>query len=322
MDYYLGIDGGGSSTKYLLIDGEGTVLERRQGGGSSYRAIGVDGVAAMLKNEADSLFRNFSPADVGGVFFGMPCYGEGGEDEQKEATDAISRRLAPYPVAFRNDVEAAWAGAFGLASNGIILLSGTGSMALGRDCDGKTIRCGGWSEFFSDEGSGYWLGVETLRLFSRQADGRAEKGPLYGVIREHFSLDDDYAVVDIVHERIVGRRDKVAGLQRLLRDAALLGDRACLALYEAAAGELLSLALGLARRYPPGAAIPVSYAGGLFHSGELILKPLRDCMSRHSSLEFVPPLLTPAEGAALLAVEAFAPGEVPRVREGLLRGRS
>ncbi|MCC8167537.1 MAG: hypothetical protein LIQ31_15715 [Planctomycetes bacterium] len=319
MEYFVGIDGGGSKTQYLLIDAAGTILARRRGEGSSYKQTNAFFVGELLQREVAALIRNIDPAGVAGVFFAMPCYGESVQEELDKATETITRYLEPFSVAYRNDVEASWAGAFALSRQGVTILSGTGSMAIARNPAGETVRCGGWSEIFSDDGSCYWLGIETLRLFARQADGRRPPGgALYRIVRERFSLRDDFEIIDIFHNTFLGRREMVAGLQMILHDAAREGDATALALYEWAARELADMACGLRSHFPDGVTLPVSYAGGLFRSGDLILRPLRAELDRLGGFELVEPLLPPVEGAALLAVEAFAPDLVPAVRAGLL----
>lgn len=330
MDYCIGIDGGGTRTRYVAVDASGRVCGERRGGGGSYRDRGAEAVGEMLAREVRELIRDagIRDADVPGIFFGMPCYGESGEKELADATGTVSRLLAPWRVAYGNDVIASWAGAFALPpeGGGVAVLSGTGAMSITRDASGRVARCGGWSEFFSDEGSCYWLGVETMRLFSRQADGRAEKGALYNIVRDFFHLADDYEIIDIMHEEYFGKRDRVAELQLLLRDAAQAGDPSCTALYAAAARELAGLARGLAAKTktPDGEDTqdaPVSYAGGLFRAGELILAPFAEAIRQFPGLHLSPPLLDPLRGAALLAVEAFRPDLLPRVRAGLLNGK-
>ncbi|MCD7897151.1 MAG: hypothetical protein LUG50_10850 [Planctomycetaceae bacterium] len=322
VEYYVGIDGGGSKTHYLLIDASGNILARRRGEGSSYKQTNAFFVGELLQREVAALIRDVDPTRVKGVFFAMPCYGESVPEEQDKATETITRYLEPFPVAYRNDVEAAWAGAFGLDGQGVTILSGTGSMAIGRNPAGETVRCGGWSEIFSDDGSCYWLGIETLRLFTRQADSRRPRGALYRIVRERFSVRDDFDIIDIFHSTYLGRRDMVAGLQILLHDAAREGDDTALALYDAAARELADMAVGLRRHFPGEPELPVSYAGGLFRSGGLILQPLRRELERLGGFRLVEPLMPPVLGAALLAVEAFRPDRVPAVREGLLASRS
>ena len=71
------------------------------------------------------------------------------------------RALARH-VTVISDVEAAHLGALG-GRPGILLLAGTGSMALGRDARGRWARAGGWGPLLGDEGSAFWIGREWLR---------------------------------------------------------------------------------------------------------------------------------------------------------------
>jgi len=82
---------------------------------------------------------------------GIPCYGES-EDGDIELEKEIQTAFPGIPVYITNDVEVGWAGSLGLTP-GVNVVAGTGSIAFGKDESGKTARCGGWSEFFSDEGS-------------------------------------------------------------------------------------------------------------------------------------------------------------------------
>ena len=55
---------------------------------------------------------------------------------------------------------------------GIVIVSGTGSIAYGRNDRGEASRAGGWGYVLGDEGSGYWIGRLALRAVVRHADGR------------------------------------------------------------------------------------------------------------------------------------------------------
>ena len=70
---------------------------------------------------------------------------------------ALARQVAVIP-----DVEAAYLGALGDHA-GVLVLAGTGSMALGRDGRGRYARAGGWGPLLGDEGSAFWIGREWLR---------------------------------------------------------------------------------------------------------------------------------------------------------------
>ncbi|MCC7320613.1 MAG: hypothetical protein IT542_06495 [Rubellimicrobium sp.] len=75
-------------------------------------------------------------------------------------------------VTLLNDVALAARSAFP-KGGGVLILSGTGSMAVATGPDG-TVRTGGWGDLFSDEGSAYWIGREALARASHERDGRAE----------------------------------------------------------------------------------------------------------------------------------------------------
>ncbi|HET8578027.1 MAG TPA: BadF/BadG/BcrA/BcrD ATPase family protein [Methylomirabilota bacterium] len=83
------------------------------------------------------------------------------------------RRLrgAARHVRVISDVEAAYHGALG-ARPGVLLLAGTGSIALGRDARGRWARAGGLGPLLGDEGSAFWIGREWLRAAARQRGRR------------------------------------------------------------------------------------------------------------------------------------------------------
>ncbi len=81
--------------------------------------------------------------------------------------ELLRQRLAPLAthVSVMPDVEAAWRGAFvdygsedSRMPSGVLLIAGTGSIALGRDEDGRLLRAGGLGPLLGDEGSAFWIG--------------------------------------------------------------------------------------------------------------------------------------------------------------------
>ena len=196
-----------------------------------------------------------------------------------------------------------WAGSLGLSS-GINLVAGTGSIAYGRNDAGEEARAGGWDERFSDEGSCYWLGMKSLELFSKESDGRAEKGALLEIFRNRFELKCDFDIIDIFNRRYRNDRTKIAGLQKYLLEAAQKGDLEAVKMYEIAADELAMIVGSVYRKLKFGEGTLVSYSGGLFHAGEFILGPLRERL-KTEGVRLCAPKYTPVEGASLLAAEMF-----------------
>jgi len=314
MKYYIGIDGGASKTHFALCDENGRIIAEAFSSGTSYIEKGIDAVIDTIQKSLGELMEDIDPCSVAGVCFGMPCYGEQPAADA-EAVQKIQCALAPLPIYVENDVGAAWAGSLALES-GIIILAGTGSMAWGRDRYGIMKRCGGWPEFFGDEGSGYWLGRRTLELFSKQADGRLPRGKLYDIVRARFGLNEDKEIIVKLDEMGYTRKT-IADLQPLLMEAALAGDESALALYDEAAFELALVVKGLRANIELEPMSPLSYAGGLFGAGELILGPFREAVS-DLDMTFVKPALSPVLGAVLLAAEHFEPDGIACIKQGLL----
>lgn len=317
MEYYLGIDGGGTKTHLMLCDGDGRVLGEAFCGGSAHPQVGVAGVGQVVREGLQNLLAplGLPEDDIAAVGWGLPYYGE------FAAEDAQLREMAQgfLPRAKKrlcNDVEVGMAGSLGLRP-GAHIVAGTGAIAMAMDAAGRTVRCGGWHEDFSDEGSGYWLGLQTLGLFTRQADGRLPAGPLLAEVRAAYSLREDMDINQYYVENLKGSRSATARVQLLLEKAALAGDEAAAALYARAAAELFAMAKGAAGAlgmYRAGLA--VSYFGGVFKAGELVLGPLR-ALCQAAGLLLEKPLLSPAAGAVLLAVREKNPGRLDAVRAAL-----
>lgn len=315
MPYFLGIDGGGSKTDCLLVDGWGQSLAAASGGGSSYRQHGKDSVVKNLKELSGQCLRKagLSLEQINGVCIGLPLFDENAANDAYMSS-AI-QAIFPQNIIV-NDVRAGWAGSLA-CQPGINVVAGTGSIAFGRDGAGHTARSGGWSEFFSDEGSAYWVAMRGMGLFTKQADGRVPKGALYRLIKETHHLDNDFDFVSLAESQLLPRRDKTAAFQRIVAEAGKAGDTSVLCIYQEAALELSSLALAVKKRLGfDGEKVTVSYSGGMFRVGEMLLKPFEKFLFAQGMC-LRKPLLSPVKGAVLLAVEHFATDLFGQVLGGL-----
>ena len=300
---FLGVDGGGSKTAFVLIDERGALLASHAEGPAYYLEIGVEGLRTMLDRgiRATSELAGLAPSDISYAFLGLPAYGE--DSQLLPVLDAIAIPTLP-PGHFRcgNDMECGWAGALA-GEDGISVVAGTGSIAYG-EYRGRVARAGGWGELFGDEGSAYWIAREGLTLFSRMSDGRAPRGALYELVRQHFGLGGDLDLCAAIYGQNAAVRSQFASLSKLVTQAADLGDTLALALFARAANELGEI-IGAARRtldVPDAEELPLSYSGGLFQRHELILAPLRAALAANgANYRLIEPRLGPAAGAALRA---------------------
>lgn len=298
----LSFDGGGSKTAVQLCDLQGHVLAEETVDTIDYGQIGIPQVAARLKSGLDAVLGQ-AGKDAGalrGITVGLPRLGEiPAESRALEQTvgEVFPATARVFPV---NDVVCAMYGALG-GQPGICLLCGTGSMAMGMDAKGAIIRAGGWSHIFSDQGSGYWLGLQAMALFAKQADGMEDKGPLYSMTLAHFGVAEPMEMVPIF-EKMAASRKETAALQRLLLQAAQAGDISAQKLYEKAAQELAQLVIAIRRQlaFPQGEPVRVSFAGGMFNVGALLSDPLEQALLE-KDMVITRPLFSPAEGGILYA---------------------
>jgi len=306
---YLGVDGGGSKTRFLLIDENGTVLSSHTEGPAYYIEIGLPALEIMLGRGIERTLQQarLAAADLTYAFFGLPAYGE--DRAVLAALDAAPATALPRKrYRCDNDMVCGWAGALA-GADGINVAAGTGSIAYG-EYAGRRARAGGWGELFSDEGSAHWLAREGLRLFSRMSDGRAPRGPLYARVRTHFSLENDLDLCASIYGKSQAQRSQLAQLSQLVAEAADSGDEAAQALFAEGATQLADLvdAVRAQLAAPPEAELAVSYSGGLFQLHELVLAPLKAELIRRTrrgrKYRLLAARLPPDAGAALLAARA------------------
>lgn len=303
MRKFLGVDGGGTKTEFLLVDENGSKLARHLAGSSYYLQIGLDGLGNLLFDGVNRIceMAQISPNDIDFSFFGLPAFGEDSSVIQR-LSDLPSEILPAKKFLCGNDMICGWAGSLA-GADGINIVAGTGSIAYG-EFAGNCARAGGFGELFSDEGSAHWIGIQTLNVFSKMADNRLEKGPLYKIIMEKFALRDALDICGITLGPPQMSRDEIAAFSKLAFQAAENGDVQAIEIFKSAANELAQIVFAVANQLPldPNAKISLSYSGGVFQSGDLIMTPFKYLISAKQQFNLIEPILSPAIGACLYAM--------------------
>src|SRR4051812_16053412 len=262
---FLGVDGGGTKTAYALIDARGNVRASHVSGSVSHLIAGVDAAAALLHDGMKAILAaaRVAPADVRFAFFGLPSHGEdSGTVAQLDAMPSSVLDMRRYRCG--NDMLGSWAGSLACA-DGISVIAGTGSMAYG-EYAGRGARAGGWGELIGDEGSAYWIAREGFTLFTHMSDGRAARGPLYGLVRQRFAISSDLDLCSHVYGVDANARGAFAQFARVVHEAAEAGDEAAAGIFTRAAMELAALVFAVRRELavPEAEPLPVSWTGGAF----------------------------------------------------------
>lgn len=298
----VGVDIGGTHTVVLVHDTSGRELCREQFPGAYLPEVGSAAFEETLRAVSRIVRRiagphgEFGPPGVP-IFaaFGLPGHGDITEltREHDRMLDLVFTGVAT--VAY-NDVRLALEGAHG-GEPGIIALSGTGSMVLGRDRRGRERRLGGLGPLLGDEGSAHAIAGQALRVAALAHDGRARATSLGTAALRHFGVA---ALADITLHlaRARSARADLASFARIVDDCARTGDRAAQAVLRHAADELARQVLRLRRRL--SADLPVSWAGGSFDSG-LYRDAFIHRLGRNGVSAVHPPRHEPAFGGVLLA---------------------
>jgi N-acetylglucosamine kinase-like BadF-type ATPase len=177
---FLGIDGGGSKTAFLLETDAGQELARFETGPSNWLSSGSSTARDSITAGITRL--PTMPDVVCGGFAGA------GRSEGIEFYRTCLAALLPgAQVIIETDAFITFIGAIG-PKPGVLLIAGTGSIALARKSDGTMIRSGGWGPAFSDEGGGFWIGREAIRYALRAHDA-GENAGFVGAIAEGLNLN-------------------------------------------------------------------------------------------------------------------------------------
>ncbi|WP_447949074.1 N-acetylglucosamine kinase [Microbacterium aurum] len=302
MTAYLGVDGGGTKTAFRLIDEHGATLATSTQPTSYYFGGGIGVLERVLRDgiadvTADAGIRT---DDIAHTFFGVPGYGEASADVPR-VQDIARRVLGHERYTCGNDMLGGWAGSLG-GRDGINVIAGTGSMSYG-ERGGVGHRVGGWSEIFGDEGSGYWVGIRGLTLFSRMADGRSPRTQLYDAMRTRLGVTEDLDAIGTVMGEWGAQRTAIADLSKTVVDAAEAGDPAARAVLVGGADALVELvtAARTALEYAEDDEVVVSYSGGMF-SAPLYRDLFVEALTRAGAYTVVAPRYSPDLGSALYAM--------------------
>ncbi len=296
---FLGVDGGQSSTTALVGDEAGRILGSASGGPCNHveAAEGRDKFVRAITESISAACRA-AGLDVNTVQFEAACLGFSGGAEDKRAIVEQTLRAGHLLVTY--DAPIALAGATG-GEPGIITNAGTGSIAYGRNAEGKTARAGGWGYIFGDEGSGFDIVRKALRAILQQAEGWGPRTLLHDLLLEATGAP---TANNLMHRFYTSEypRSRVASLAPLVDRAAEKGDEVAAAILHQAANDLERLAKGVYQQlFAPGSAVRVAYIGGVFRS-RFLPERFRELVHRElGQSECAPPLYGPAAGALLEA---------------------
>jgi N-acetylglucosamine kinase-like BadF-type ATPase len=302
MDYVVGVDGGGTKTAGLLVDLGGQILARGTVGPTNYQIVGSEGIKEEIAKLVQRLFKTarVPQAELAGMALGLAGVGRPGEPEKVAAV--VDRLRLSRKVVVDHDAMIALVGALG-DEPGLILIAGTGSIALGRNARAQRARAGGWGYLLGDEGSGFFVAREALVAVLKAHDGRGVGTSLTERILEKLRLQSVPEIIPRVYRQGMSH-DEMATLAPLVFTAAREGDAVAGEILDRAGRELGLMAAAVIARLGMGpGVVKIALVGSLFRDRELLVEPMEAALGGQVAVEFVSPRLEPVGGAAILALK-------------------
>jgi len=264
MEYFIGIDGGGSRSRLVAIDKSKKIIARAEGGSTNITSESYDGVFASIKNLLDDFCTDtgVSLKNCQSLYIGSAGASTG---ENASLLEKIFRDIGiKGKIKVTNDAELVLMAATG-GEPGIILIAGTGSVGYAIDKEGITHRAGGWGHLIDDGGSGYRIGMDAIKAVLEEHDGRGDKTVLTGMVAEFFKQENPAQILSYIYGNTF-HKSEIAKLAVLVEEAAGVGDTVATAIEAQAAKDLIALASALIHRAQLFAHTIVLSGGIILHN--------------------------------------------------------
>ena len=293
--YYIGADGGGTRTTCVLISETGEVLAVKKGGGLNYHTIGMENVQKNLSGLIASLVSDLQDADIR-IGVGMSALDDKATESQLSAF--AEGYFDKEKLFLHSDAYAALMAAT-LGQSGVIVICGTGSMAVYADENLRQTPGGGWGYLLGDAGSSYNLAIDGMRAAIADYEETAGKTLLKEALMKRFSLSHPRALIDFVYADTT-RPSDIAKFAMDVLTLAEKGDSIAAEIVDRHMEEMAKIVYSLTKKKLPS---PVWLYGGVFEHNPFVIRLFESklnalCPGAKAQLLSCPP----AVGAAIYAM--------------------
>ncbi|HEX8198784.1 MAG TPA: BadF/BadG/BcrA/BcrD ATPase family protein [Pyrinomonadaceae bacterium] len=296
---FLGVDGGQSHTEAIAADENGCILGRGFGGASNHaeQPGGRERLRNAVRQSVGEALQNTGFPVLEEIVFASAHFGMTGGADFKE--EIIREIVKAEHLQVTHDAPTALYGATA-GKPGIVVIAGTGSVVYGENEKGKTAKIGGLGYLFSDEGSGFWLAAQTIRLAIKEQDGLIPNVGLERLVLDFFKREQ---IREVTNDFYFGKlsRDRLASLSRAAHEAAAAGNSVIQNQIRSGAAVLVESVERAASRLGFEKDFPVAGVGGMFRAvlmKQYFAEALRE---KIPGAVFTEPHFNPAIGALLLA---------------------
>lgn len=306
----LAVDGGGTRCRALLCGRNGAIYALSVGGPANYHSVGIEGLAKSLTELLSALVDR--PITVQCAIFGLA--GLDTEKEKQQLTAVAQAALTAVDIQARalmveNDGMMTLAGAAG-GGDGMLIISGTGSIACGITQAGIRVRVGGWGSRVGDEGSGYYIGLCALNHILRAYDGRDRQSGICAAVLRDKGLSSVEELFGWLYSPSFSA-DSVADLAPVICHLTKAGDWKAAEILDATANELCSLAAVVVKQLGfENVKFHTVLTGGVLQKDTWLRQMLTDRIRLFAPCaQFSPPRYEPIIGGVLLGLRQLGINE-------------
>ena len=300
MNYYLGIDGGGTKTKVIIIDANEKVVFENEAGPSSVDTVSLIEAYENIKAALNPFIINHPQITFKALFAGL------GGIVFAETKNKIIEKLKKLKgisnstkITVENDMHNALYSGY-LSDEGVVLIAGTGMVAFGRDLTGKEAKCGGWGYQEGELGSAYHLGKSAINYLIRAYDKRLPLDEFAKEVAFEVGLKKATDIIKISLE-LHTQRTKVASLAPIVNKYANLNHPYALKIIDCATSELALAVKGVIEQLTLKEKRLV-VVGSLGNAPGIFKEKLHQkIILDYPNIKIISPLVDPAFAAALIA---------------------
>jgi N-acetylglucosamine kinase-like BadF-type ATPase len=313
----IAIDGGGSKTDVLLVDGSGAILGQSRGPGASPQVVG-------MKPGLDVFESLVAEAAVQAGFSATPPFAThtsaylAGADlpvEEEELLQALTERGWSESVVVGNDTFALLRA--GTPDGvGVAVVCGAGINCVGVAADGRVHRFPALGKISGDWGGGFQMGSEALWWAVRAADGRGPYTDLLPAVVNHFGAVDVFEVMERLHFNRMSR-DVIHELCPVLFQVAATGDAVAAGVVKQLVDEIGTMVATTVRKLDMAGEAPVIILGGGVMTGvgrDVIDVIEQQCVAAAPRAEVRVVDIAPVVGAALLGLDTIGASATAKTR--------
>lgn len=305
--FYLGVDGGGSKTTAVVFNEKGEFICKACGESINYYSVGIENARKAMADIIESMpQKSFDCAVIG-----MSALNERASDEETERF--CGGIIDSKKIIMDSDLFVALE-AMDESGECAVVISGTGSMALHRNAEGKIRHAGGWGYILGDEGSGYSIGLSGIKAAIRSFENCGEKSALISECLQYFSTDNIYDLIDLYYDKTVSRKVTAAFAKNVIA-LAESGDKTAENIVRNEAKMLSETVVSLLMNSDKN--IPIGLWGGIFQHNKYFSNVFINYLSgcNFSNVKLIN--FTPEIGAIFACIKYDQPETLDIIKENI-----